>query len=105
MKKPNGIVSFFLCFLINMLFTLEFCIPALVLLILHFCIDLSLMWFWIALGAWLVIILIWMIIITWARGCDTKQEPRENKNPYSVGNNKNKTIPDSKADRDNVGEN
>ena len=86
MKKPNGIGSFFLCFLINMVMTLEFSIPAWVLLVFHFWKGLSLVWFWIALGAWVVIILFWMLVMSWAGKCSTPTPTRENKNPYSVGN-------------------
>ncbi len=85
--KFNG--GFWLCFLFNILLNLEWSVPAWVLLALHFVLDWSILWFCLALGAWLLGILLWMLILGWARNCSTPTPYRPNKNPYSVGNKDN----------------
>lgn len=86
MRKTNRSGSVFLCFFINLLLNLEWCIPALVLLALHFWLDISIWWFVSALALWLIGILFWMLVMSWAGRCsNTPDPPKENKNPYSVG--------------------
>ena len=78
------------CFLIvllfNILINIEWSLPAWILLILHFVIDLSIWWFIAALALWIVFILLWMLVIGAAAKCGSEPTPyRENKNPYSAG--------------------
>ncbi len=68
-----------------MLINLEWTIPAWILLAMHFVFGWKILWFWIALGVWLLSIILWMNIISWASGCSKTDLPKENKNPYSVG--------------------
>ena len=82
MKK---IGEFFAVLFFNMLINLEWSIPAWILLAMHFVFGWKLIWFWIALGVWLLSIILWMDVISWASGCSAPGAPRENKNPYSVG--------------------
>ena len=77
--------NFFACLLFNMLINLEWTIPAWILLAMHFFFGWKLLWFWIALGVWLLSIILWMDIISWSAGCSGPDKPKENKNPYSVG--------------------
>lgn len=85
--KRNG--GFLLCLLINMLLNFEGIIPAAVLLVLHFVLGWSFWWAVAAFGAWLVWLIFWMKFIDWAGQCgNTPDPPKQNKNPYSAGNNK-----------------
>ena len=81
--KRNG--SFFLCLLINMLLNIEGIIPAVILLVLHFWLGISIWWAAFALGAWIVGIIVWMRFIGWAGRVGSMPDmPKENKNPYSA---------------------
>ena len=72
-----------------MLLNLEWSIPALILLALHYILDISIIWFFIALGVWILVLISWMWIMGWATTCsNTPDPPKENKNPYSVGGKK-----------------
>lgn len=89
MRKLRVDGSFWLALGINMLFHLEGTIPAWILLILHFIFGLSIKWFWIALGVWIALLLlsmlIWGKITGWAAKCgNTPDPPKKNINPYSV---------------------
>lgn len=87
MRRTNRNGSFILCLLINMLLNLEWAIPAVILLALHFLLGISVWWSAIALGLWILGLVLWMHIIGWAAGCGSSHDkPKENKNPYSVGN-------------------
>ena len=88
MRRTKRTGNFFLCLLINIMLNLEGSIPAWILLILHFCIGISILWFWLALALWIIYLLVWMKIIGWAGRCSTPDPPKENKNPYSVGKKK-----------------
>ena len=88
MRRTKRTGNFFLCLLFNMMLNLEGTIPAWILLILHFCIGISIFWFWLALALWIIYLLVWMKIIGWAGRCSTPDSPKENKNPYSVGKKK-----------------
>lgn len=89
MRKTRRKGSFLLCLLVNMLLNLEGLIPAAILLVLHFWLGLSIWWAVLAVGLWIIGIIIWMKIIGWAGKCgSTPDMPKENKNPYSVGNPK-----------------
>ena len=91
MRKLRLDGNFFLALLINMVFHLEGTIPAWILLVLHFVFGLSIKWFWIALGVWILGLIIWMTVVGWIYGwankCgNTPDPPKKNVNPYSVGN-------------------
>lgn len=78
-----------MCLLINMLLNIDGAIPAAILLVLHFLLGISLWWSVLALAVWLAWILLYMLVIGWARDCgNTADEYRENKNPYSQGSGK-----------------
>jgi len=63
MKKFRRGGNFLAVLLFNMLINFEWTIPAWVLLACHFFFNWSIIWFWIALGVWLLNILIWMGIM------------------------------------------
>lgn len=89
MRRAKLSGSFILCLLFNMLMNLEGLIPAAVLLILHFLFDWSIWWSVLAAALWIVLIILWMLFIGWSGRCgSTPDTPKENKNPYSVGNKK-----------------
>ena len=87
MKRLRNSGNFFLALLVNMILNLEWTIPAWLLLVCHFFFAWSIRWFWIALGVWLLNILLWMDIMGWAARCGREKDlPKENKNPYSKTN-------------------
>ncbi len=89
MRRTGRGGSFLACLLINMLLNLEWGIPALVLLVLHLWLGISIWWFIGALGFWILSILSGMWIVGWATDCgNQKDPPKKNKNPYSVKRNK-----------------
>lgn len=89
MRRAKRSGSFILCLLFNMLMNLEGLIPAAVLLILHFLFYWSIWWSVLAAALWIVLIILWMLFIGWSGRCgSTPDTPKENKNPYSVGNKK-----------------
>lgn len=92
MRKTNRSGSFLLCLLFNMLLNLEGLIPASVLLALHFILKWSIWWAVLAAGLWIVYLILWMLFMGFAAKCsNTPDAPKENKNPYSVGNKKDPT--------------
>ena len=89
MRKTNRSGSFLLCLLFNMLLNLEGLIPASVLLALHFIMKWSIWWAVLAAGLWIVYLILWMLFMGFAaKSSSTPDAPKENKNPYSVGNKK-----------------
>ena len=81
-KKEHG--GFFLCLLWHMLLFFPGTVPAWVLLVLHFTIGLSLVWFWTALSVWFLTVLIRTLLVLFARyGGEHRIPSPENKNPYS----------------------
>lgn len=93
MRKLRVDGNFWLALLLNLVFHWEGSIPAWICLLLHFLIGLSIKWFWITFGIWLAAMILWMMLIgkfyAWASRCgNTPDKPKENKNPYSVGANK-----------------
>ncbi len=83
-KRSGGVL---LCFLLNLLLNLEWAVPAVVLLVLHFVIDISAWWFVSALALWILIVFVETAVISWVARCDTGSDrQRENKNPYSSRN-------------------
>ena len=85
MRRTKRGGSFLLCLLINLLLNLEWSIPALILLGLHFWLGISLWWFAAALALWVLSILSGMWFMGWATRVGSEADPpKENKNPYSV---------------------
>lgn len=85
MRKTKHEGSFWVCFLFNVIINIHWILPSIVLLILHFCIDLSIWYAVAAFVLWLLSVFFWMKIIEWSSKCsNTPDPPKENKNPYSV---------------------
>ena len=85
-KDPGQSSGFGMSLLWNFLLNLSWSLPAWILLILHFYRGWSIIWFWIALSAWLIIVLIASFGLKFVHKCSTAEKPfRENKNPYSSG--------------------
>ncbi len=85
MRKTKCTGGFILCLLINLLFNLEWAIPGIVLLGLHFWLGISVWFSIIAFGFWIVVMIVWMLIMGLTSKCgNTPDPPKENKNPYSV---------------------
>lgn len=98
MRRTKRSGSFILCLLFNMLLNVEGLIPAAVLLVLHFLFDWSVWWSVLASALWIVWRILWMLFIGWSGRCGrTPDLPKENKNPYSVGNKKNRVAEKSEA--------
>ena len=88
MRRTKRGGNFLMCLLFNMLLNLEGLIPAAVLLALHFLFDWSVWWSVLAVGLWILWLILWMLFIGWAGKCgSTHDAPKKNKNPYSAGNN------------------
>ena len=94
MRSTKRAGNFFLTLLFNMILNFEWSIPAWVLLAMHYFLGWRILWFWIALGAWVLDILLWMHFMGLASRCDTKTPYRENKNPYSASSDKFKKTQD-----------
>ncbi|MBR5272238.1 MAG: hypothetical protein IKU25_02440 [Clostridia bacterium] len=85
MRRTKRAGNFFVCLIFNMLLNLEWSIPAWILLALHYILDISIIWFWAALGLWVLILISWMFVMGWAADCSSEKDPpKENKNPYSA---------------------
>lgn len=84
MRRTKRGGGFFLCLLLNVLLNWEGAIPAALLFALHRWRGWPLWWAGLALALWIGGILLWMLVIGWASDCGSRRdEPRENKNPYS----------------------
>ena len=82
-KRPKG-NGFFSALLINLIFDLEWTIPAWILLVLHFVFDISIMWFIGAIALWIVGVGVKTAVFSWLiREGNRPDPPKENKNPYS----------------------
>ena len=91
MRRTNRSGSFLLCLLFNMLLNLEGLIPAAALLALHFMLGWSLWWAALAAGLWVISLILWMLFMGFAaKSSSTPPPSRENKNPYSAGQQKEK---------------
>lgn len=86
MSKRAG--NFFLALLFNMVLNFEWSIPAWILLALHYFLGWRILWFWIALGLWILNIVLWMEFLCFASDCSNEKPYRENKNPYSASKDK-----------------
>ena len=79
--------GFFLTLLINLLFSLEGLVPAILLAALHVLLDWPFWLVWAALGLWVLAVCVRMWVFGWLRSAGNEPTPdRPNKNPYSVGN-------------------
>ena len=88
-SKRSG--SFFPCLFINMLMNIEGLMPAVILLVLHFWLKISVCWSVGAFIAWILYLIMWMAFIVRAGKCGSARDlPKKNKNPYSVGSMENK---------------
>ena len=76
MRRTRRSGGFFLCLLLNLLLNWEGVIPAALLFALHHWRGWPLWWAGLALALWIGGILLWML-------GSRRDEPRENKNPYS----------------------
>lgn len=84
MRRTRRSGGFFLCLLLNLLLSWEGAIPAALLLALHRWRGWPLWWAGLALALWIGGLIVWMLVIGWASDCGSRRdEPRENKNPYS----------------------
>jgi len=78
--------NFWLAYLLNVALNFEWCVPALILLGLHFWLGVPIYFFWIALAVWLIGPLIFMLTVELVKKSIPEDKPQENKNPYSVKN-------------------
>ena len=84
MRRTRRSGGFFLCLLLNLLLNWGGVIPAALLFALHRCSGWPLWWAGLALALWIGGLIVWMLVIGWASDCGSRRdEPRENKNPYS----------------------
>ena len=84
MRRTRRSGGFFLCLLLNVLLNWEGAIPAALLFALHRWRGWPLWWAGLALALWIGGLIVWMLVIGWASDCGSRRdEPRENKNPYS----------------------
>ena len=67
-----------------MFLNIEGVIPAVVLLVLHCYLDISVWWSVFALSLWILYLVIWMLILGYVSRCsNTPDRKTVNKNPYS----------------------
>jgi len=88
MRRSKRVGNFFLVLLFNMVLNIEWSIPAWILLALHYFLGWRILWFWIALGLWILSIVLWMEFLGFASKCGAEKPYRENKNPYSASKDK-----------------
>ncbi len=87
MRRTKRAGSFFFCLLINLILNLEWAIPGIILLVLHYWLGISIWFSVVAFVLWIAVMIAWMLVMGWARKCgDTPDPPKENKNPYSSKN-------------------
>lgn len=85
MKLKKSRRGFWLCLALNMIFNLEWTVPAWILLALHFACGISLWWAASAFALWILILAAICLVIGWVSDCANEPAPKtENKNPYSV---------------------
>lgn len=85
MRRTKRSGGFWLSLLLNLLLNADGLLPAVLLFALHFWFGISVWWSVAAAGLWLTAIVVRMIIFRWANRCgNTKDLPKENKNPYSA---------------------
>lgn len=83
-RRPEKRTGFFAALGINLIFDLEWTIPAWILLAIHFIFGISIWWFVGALVIWVIGVAIKTAVFSWLiRTGNTPDTPKENKNPYS----------------------
>ncbi len=83
-KRPRVNGGFFAALGINLIFELEWTIPAWILLVLHFVFDISILWVIGAIALWVVGVGVKTAVFSWLiREGNQPDPPKENKNPYS----------------------
>ena len=90
MKKKHGTGKrgFVAALCVNLVFNLEWTIPAWIALALHFFLDISILWFVGAIALWIVGVGIKTAVFSWLiREGNRPDPPKENKNPYSSAGN------------------
>jgi hypothetical protein len=81
--RSNG--GFFIALGFNLIFNLEWTIPAWIFLALHFALDISMCWFIGAMIIWVSIIVLYTAFLCWVSSAsNTPEIKKENKNPYSA---------------------
>lgn len=93
-KTPRVNGGFFAALGINLIFNLEWTIPAWILLAAHFFFKISVWWFVVALAVWILGVAIKTAVLSWlVRVGNIPDPPKKNKNPYSSSGDK----PDKKG--------
>jgi len=86
MKSPKVRGGFFVALLVNLVFNLEWTVPAWILLGIHFWLGISIKWFIGAIVLWVSAVAVKTIVLSWLIREGNKPDlPKENKNPYSSG--------------------
>lgn len=84
----NNKGSFLLTLLFSLISNILWSIPAWILLVLHFVIDISIVWFICAISLWVILLIVSAWMIKFANKCSNIPDPpKENKNPYSNKSN------------------
>jgi ABC-type protease/lipase transport system fused ATPase/permease subunit len=87
MRKAKASKGYFLCFIWNLIFNLEWVLVALILYLLHFWTGIPAWISLIGLGIWLLVALFLTALVAWGAACSNEPTPvQENKNPYSAKN-------------------
>ena len=82
-NRPKG-NGFFSALLINLIFDLNWSIPAWLLLAAHFFFKISIWWFVVALAVWVIGVAVKTAVFSWlVRVGNIPDPPKQNKNPYS----------------------
>lgn len=88
MRRMRNDGGFLLCLIVNLIFNIEWSIPAWICLAVHFIWDLSIWYFIVLIGIWFLYILIVTCVLCWISRCGN--EPimeNKNVNPYSKKGN------------------
>ena len=87
-KRYTGNKGFIVAWCVNLVFDLEWTVPAWIALALHFFLDISILWFVGAIALWIVCVGIKTAVFSWLiREGNRPDLPKENKNPYSSAGN------------------
>ena len=83
-KRYTGNKGFIVAWCVNLIFDLEWTIPAWILLAAHFIFKISIWWFVGALVVWVIGVAIKTAVFSWlVHVGNIPDPPKENKNPYS----------------------
>ncbi len=85
MRRAKRKSGYIITLLINILLNLDEAIPIIILLILHFAVGLPLWIVLMALGLWIVLIIIRMLIFGWfySQDSDLPEKSKQINNPYA----------------------